>query len=120
MIAIRDARSIATTRKAPLVRIHQEDACQFLDRYPADKYRLTLRADNARLRAQVASDDAIRDLLRTIEALEVEKKRLTDAPLVIGIVSFTKPHPKVPAFEQELVEGMNTSLGRIKAAAEGA
>lgn len=26
----------------------------------------------------------------------------------------------VPAFEQELVEGMNTSLGRIKAAAEGA
>ena len=24
-----------------LSRVHQEDACQFLDRYPADKYRLT-------------------------------------------------------------------------------
>jgi nitroreductase len=37
--------------------------------------------------------------------IEVEKKRLTDAPLVIGIVSFTKPHPKVPAWEQELSAG---------------
>ena len=37
--------------------------------------------------------------------LEVERHRLTDAPLVIGIVSFTKPHPKVPAWEQELSAG---------------
>ena len=37
--------------------------------------------------------------------IEVERKRLTDAPLVIGIVSFTKPHPKVPAWEQELSAG---------------
>src|SRR3954462_10952145 len=37
--------------------------------------------------------------------VEIERKRLTDAPLVIGIVSFTKPHPKVPAFEQELSAG---------------
>jgi len=37
--------------------------------------------------------------------LEVESKRLTDAPLVIGVVSFTRPHPKVPAFEQELSAG---------------
>jgi nitroreductase len=37
--------------------------------------------------------------------IEIEKRRLTDAPLVIGIVSFTKPHPKVPAFEQELSAG---------------
>ena len=28
-----------------------------------------------------------------------------DAPLVIGIVSFTRPHPKVPAWEQELSAG---------------
>ncbi len=27
-----------------LTRVHQEDACQFLDRYPADKYRLSLAA----------------------------------------------------------------------------
>nr|WP_275945509.1 nitroreductase [Bradyrhizobium sp. BRP22] len=37
--------------------------------------------------------------------VEVEKRRLTDAPLVIGIVSFTKPHPKVPPWEQELSAG---------------
>ena len=37
--------------------------------------------------------------------IELEKRRLTDAPLVIGIVSFTKPHPKVPAWEQELSAG---------------
>ncbi len=37
--------------------------------------------------------------------LEVERRRLTDAPLVIGVVSFTKPHPKVPPFEQELSAG---------------
>src|SRR5690606_32606109 len=32
----------------------------------------------ARLRAQVASDDAIRDLLRKIEALEVERNKLIE------------------------------------------
>jgi len=37
--------------------------------------------------------------------IDVEKRRLTDAPLVIGIVSFTRPHPKVPAWEQELSAG---------------
>jgi nitroreductase len=37
--------------------------------------------------------------------VEIEKKRLTDAPLVIAVVSFTKQHPKVPAFEQELSAG---------------
>jgi nitroreductase len=37
--------------------------------------------------------------------VEIERKRLLDAPLVIGVVSFTKPHPKVPAWEQELSAG---------------
>src|SRR6201999_2399904 len=37
--------------------------------------------------------------------IEVEKRRLTDAPLVVGVVSFTKPHPKVPPWEQELSAG---------------
>jgi nitroreductase len=37
--------------------------------------------------------------------IELERRRLTDAPLVIGVVSFTRPHPKVPAFEQELSAG---------------
>src|ERR1700756_5199679 len=37
--------------------------------------------------------------------IDIEKKRLTDAPLVIGVVSFTRPHPKVPPWEQELSAG---------------
>jgi nitroreductase len=41
----------------------------------------------------------------TSAEIEIERRRLTDAPLVIGVVSFTRPHPKVPAFEQELSAG---------------
>jgi nitroreductase len=37
--------------------------------------------------------------------VEFEKRRLADAPLVIGVVSFTKAHPKVPPWEQELSAG---------------
>ena len=37
--------------------------------------------------------------------LATERRRLQDAPLVIGIVNFIKPHPKVPAWEQELSAG---------------
>ena len=37
--------------------------------------------------------------------IDAERRRLTDAPLVIGVVSFTKPHPKVPPWEQELSAG---------------
>src|SRR3982074_1570665 len=37
--------------------------------------------------------------------VDIEKRRLTDAPLVIGVVSFTRPHPKVPPWEQELSAG---------------
>src|SRR6201992_3509068 len=37
--------------------------------------------------------------------IEMEKRRLMDAPLVIGVVSFTKPHPKVPAWAQEFAAG---------------
>ncbi len=33
----------AKDKQAPLRRLHQEDACQLLDRYPADKYRISLR-----------------------------------------------------------------------------
>jgi nitroreductase len=37
--------------------------------------------------------------------IEAEKRRLSDAPLVIGVVSSAKPHPKVPAGEQQLSAG---------------
>src|ERR1700716_1788889 len=40
--------------------------------------------------------------------IDIEKRRLTDAPLVIGVVSFTKPHPKVPAWEQQLSAGASS------------
>ena len=47
-----------------------------------ETYKQSLSAledENARLRAQVASDDAIRDLLRKIEQLEVEKEHILRA-----------------------------------------
>ena len=37
--------------------------------------------------------------------IDLEKRRLMDAPLVIAVVSFTRPHPKVPPWEQELSAG---------------
>ena len=37
--------------------------------------------------------------------IEIEKRRLAEAPLVIGVVSSTKPHPKIPPWEQELSAG---------------
>ncbi|MDE2331306.1 MAG: nitroreductase [Bradyrhizobium sp.] len=37
--------------------------------------------------------------------IETEKRALMDAPLVIGVVSSIKPHPKVPAWEQQLSGG---------------
>src|ERR1700709_350568 len=39
------------------------------------------------------------------DEIEIEKRRMMDAPLVIGVVSFTRPHPKVPPWEQELSAG---------------
>ncbi|RYX99575.1 MAG: nitroreductase [Bradyrhizobiaceae bacterium] len=39
------------------------------------------------------------------ESVEAEKQRLTEAPLVIAVVSSLKQHPKVPAWEQELSAG---------------
>jgi nitroreductase len=37
--------------------------------------------------------------------VETEKRRFMEAPLVIAVVSFIRPHPKVPAWEQELSAG---------------
>jgi nitroreductase len=44
----------------------------------------------------------------TAAEVDVEKRRLMEAPLVIGIVSLTKPHPKVPPWEQELSAGASS------------
>jgi len=37
--------------------------------------------------------------------IEAQRRQLTEAPLVIGVVSFIRSHPKVPAWEQELSAG---------------
>lgn len=37
--------------------------------------------------------------------VETEKRRMMEAPLVIAVISFVKPHPKVPPWEQELSAG---------------
>src|SRR3954453_14458288 len=37
--------------------------------------------------------------------IDIEKRRLMDAPLVIAVVSFARPHPKVPEWEQQLSAG---------------
>src|ERR1700758_2036861 len=41
----------------------------------------------------------------TTAEIGVEKKRHPDTPLVIGVVSSTSPHAKVPSWEQELSAG---------------
>lgn len=41
----------------------------------------------------------------TDEQIENERKRFLQAPLIIGVVSRTTQHPKVPAWEQELSAG---------------
>ena len=70
-------------------------------------WRFIVFEGDARVRAGeiIASVFARKNPSAAPAEIDVEKRRLTDAPLVIGIVSFTKPHPKVPAWEQELSAG---------------
>jgi nitroreductase len=70
-------------------------------------WRFIVFEGDARVRAGevIAKVFARKNPQATAADIEVEKHRLTDAPLVIGVVSFTKPHPKVPPWEQELSAG---------------
>jgi nitroreductase len=70
-------------------------------------WRFIVFEGDARLRAGdvIAEVFARKNPHAAAADIEVEKSRLTDAPLVIGVVSFTKPHPKVPPWEQELSAG---------------
>ncbi len=70
-------------------------------------WRFIIFEDDARLRAGdvIAGVFARKNPNASPADIEVEKRRLTDAPLVIGVVSLTKPHPKVPRWEQELSAG---------------
>ena len=70
-------------------------------------WRFIVFEGDARVRAGevIAKVFARKNPHATAADIDVEKHRLTDAPLVIGVVSFTKPHPKVPPWEQELSAG---------------
>jgi nitroreductase len=70
-------------------------------------WRFIIFEGDARARAgEVIADVFARKNPQAASAeIEIEKCRLTDAPLVIGVVSLTKPHPKVPPWEQELSAG---------------
>ncbi len=70
-------------------------------------WRFIVFEGDARVRAGeiVASVFARKNPTASPADVEVQKRRLTDAPLVIGVVSLTKPHPTVPPWEQELSAG---------------
>lgn len=70
-------------------------------------WRFIVFEGDGRLRAGeiIAKIFAQKNPQATESDLAVEKKRLTDAPLVIGVVGITRPHPKVPAFEQDMSAG---------------
>ena len=70
-------------------------------------WRFIVFEGDARVRAGevIAKVFALKNPQAAPADIEIEKYRLTDAPLVIGVVSFTKPHPKVPPWEQELSAG---------------
>jgi nitroreductase len=70
-------------------------------------WRFIVFEGDARLRAGevIAKVFARKNPQATAAEIDAEKRKLADAPLVIGVVSFTKPHPKVPPWEQELSAG---------------
>jgi nitroreductase len=70
-------------------------------------WRFIVFEGDARIRAGeiIAQVFARKNPLAPAAEIEIEKRRLMDAPLVIAVVSFTKPHPKVPPWEQELSAG---------------
>lgn len=59
----------------------------------------------ARAGAVIANVFATRNPGAAGSDIAAEQRRLMDAPLVIAVVSIVKPHPKVPAWEQELSAG---------------
>lgn len=70
-------------------------------------WRFIVFEGDARMRAGdiIAAEFSRKNPQASAEDVEVERKRLTDAPLVIGVVSLPRSHPKVPAWEQELSAG---------------
>ncbi len=67
-------------------------------------WRFIVFEGDGRLRAGdvIAQVFAAKNPDATAEQIEVERRRLADAPTVVGVVIGARPHPKVPAWEQEL------------------
>jgi nitroreductase len=84
-------------------------------------WRFIVFEGDARVRAGeiIANVFAQKNPQATAADIDVERRRLTDAPLVIGVVSFTRPHPKVPPWEQELSAGASAMNMVIAATALG-
>src|SRR5439155_14979239 len=84
-------------------------------------WRFIVFEGDARVRAGevIAKVFARKNPQATAADIDVEKHRLTDAPLVIGVVSFTRPHPKVPPWEQELSVGARALILDTAATAHG-
>jgi nitroreductase len=70
-------------------------------------WRFIVFEGDARIRAGevIAKVFARKNPQAAAAEIDIEKRRLMDAPLVIAVVSFTRPHPKVPPWEQELSAG---------------
>src|SRR5271155_5121047 len=70
-------------------------------------WRFIVFEGEARSRAGdvIAKGFARKNPAARVAEIETKKRRLMEAPLVIAVVSFTKPHPKVPPWEQELSAG---------------
>lgn len=72
-----------------------------------------LDEENARLRAQVASDDAIRDLLRTVERLESERESLLERSSLLERVE--REHAgRQAAIEQEINDLANLYIANFQ------
>jgi nitroreductase len=70
-------------------------------------WRFIVFEGDARLKAGdvVAKVFATKTPGATPEQIEIERHRFAEAPLVVAVVSRTRPHPKVPPWEQELSAG---------------
>ncbi|MDR3466472.1 MAG: nitroreductase [Xanthobacteraceae bacterium] len=67
-------------------------------------WRFIVFEDDGRLRAGdvIARVFAAKNPEATAELIDAERRRLADAPTVVGVVVGARPHPKVPDWEQEL------------------
>jgi nitroreductase len=84
-------------------------------------WRFIVIDGDARLKAGeiIAKVFASKHADATADQIAIEKGRLTEAPLVIAVISSPKDHPKVPPWEQELSAGASAMNIVIAATALG-